>query len=259
MYETISLAIENKNFSDLNPLDLGHQACKSKHTFGPAIRRYYLIHYIVSGKGCFYADGQKYTLNAGQCFVIKPNEITTYIADEKNPWYYIWIGFDGRLASKLSELKSPVFELNSRVFQEMIDIENQSVTKEEYVAGKLFILFSQIFSENKNDNHVEIAKNYIQSNYMKRLTILEISKIVNLDRHYLTRLFKAKTGKTPKEYLTEMRLSEAVRLLKNSHSVTDTCYMVGYEDVFTFSKAFKKNFGYSPSEQEKHVEISYEA
>jgi len=239
--------IENKHFSDLNPMIFGYEICKSKHTFGPAIRKYYLIHYVVSGKGYFYSGGCKYIVNVGSCFVIKPNEITTYTADEKDPWHYIWIGFDGKLANKLSELKSPIIKLNSYVFKEMLNISDNTTTKEEFLTGKLFMLFSEIFSENKNDNHVEIIKNYIQSNYMKKITVSEISKIVSLDRHYLTRLFKANTGKTTKEYLIETRLSEAIRLLKNGHSVTNTCYMVGYEDIFTFSKAFKKNFGHPPS------------
>ena len=243
----VDFAIENRKFSDLNPVLLGRQICKSAHSFGPAIRKYYLIHYVVSGKGCFYVNDRKYTLTAGSCFVIKPNEITVYTADEKEPWEYIWVGFDGKLAARLSEMKTPVFKLGSSLFLEMLNVEKLITAREEFIAGKLFILFSEIFSESKNDNHVEIIKNYIQSNYMRRMTILEISKIVNLDRHYLTRLFKARTNTTPKEYLTEIRLSEAIRLLKNGHSVTDTCYMVGYEDIFTFSKAFKKHFGHSPS------------
>ena len=248
MHNHHDFAIENKNFADLNPVLLGHQFCKSKHTFGPAIRKYFLIHYVVSGKGCFYTKDNMYAVSAGSCFLIKPDEITTYTADEKDPWHYIWVGFDGRLASRLLELVSPVFEASSYVFNEMINIPDQTTAREEFIAGKLFILFSEIFSETKNDNHAAVIKNYIQSNYMKKLTILEISKMVNLDRHYLTRLFKSKIGKSPKEYLTEVRLSEASRLLKSGHSVTDTCYMVGYDDIFTFSKAFKKHMGHSPSE-----------
>ena len=241
-------ALENKNFADLNPIDFGQEICKSKHRFGPAIRKYYLIHYVVSGKGVFCSENQKYTVNAGSCFLIKPNEITAYTADEKNPWHYIWIGFDGRLSDRFLTLKSPVFDVNPYIFKEMLNIDMHSSAKEEFLTGRLFLLFSEIFSESKHDNHVEVIKNYIQSNYMKKITILEISKIVNLDRHYLTRLFKSKTGKTTKEYLIEIRLAEAVRLLKNGHSVTNTCYMVGYEDIFTFSKAFKKRFNVPPSE-----------
>ena len=251
MAANTNFAIENKGFYDLNPILLGHEICKSKHTFGPAIRKYFLIHYVVSGKGYFYANEKQYTINTGSCFLIKPNEITTYSADEKDPWRYIWVGFDGRLASRLLELKTPVFKLNSYIFNEMINIEQHTTAIEEFIAGKLFILFSEIFSETKNDNHVAVIKNYIQSNYMKKLTILEISKMVNLDRHYLTRLFKTKTGRTPKEYLTEIRLLEAIRLLKSGHSVTNTCYMVGYEDVFTFSKAFKKHVGHAPSDAQR--------
>lgn len=49
--------------------------------------------------------------------VIFVGEATKYTADMKNPWTYTWVGFDGTLASKLDELSSPVFELNTRVFK----------------------------------------------------------------------------------------------------------------------------------------------
>ena len=60
------------------------------HKYGPAVRPYYLIHYILSGSGIFKVDNVTYHLHAGQGFLIVPNCRTTYIADKETPWSYIW-------------------------------------------------------------------------------------------------------------------------------------------------------------------------
>ena len=129
----VNFALENKNFSDLNPIILGYEYCKSKHTYGPSIRKYFLIHYVVSGKGSFSTKKRKYEVSAGSCFVIEPDEVSTYSADEKDPWHYIWVGFDGNLAQRLCELKNPVFKLNSFIFQEMINIEKLTTDRKSVV------------------------------------------------------------------------------------------------------------------------------
>ena len=81
---------------------------------------------------------------------------------------------------------------------------------------------------------------------MKPLQIEEIAAMVNLERHYLSRIFKERTKKTMKQFLTEKRIAEAKRFLKQGYCVKETAAMVGYEDVFVFSKAFKKAVGKSP-------------
>ena len=100
----------NKGYTDINPVLFGYEKCKSLHTYGPHIRNCYLIHYVVSGKGKFYKKDFEASVNAGQAFLIRPDEVTTYTADKDEPWEYIWIGFDGVAAKKLDDIKDSVFE-----------------------------------------------------------------------------------------------------------------------------------------------------
>lgn len=83
-----NLFLTNRNLQDLNPLVAGEEYCAPGHSFGPAIRRYTLIHYVVSGRGSLYARGGKYPVEAGQAFLILPGEVTTYTADWEQPWHY---------------------------------------------------------------------------------------------------------------------------------------------------------------------------
>ena len=52
-------------WKNLTAIFFGYENCPAGHTFGPAYRDYYLIHYVLSGKGIYYRDGKKYELNSG--------------------------------------------------------------------------------------------------------------------------------------------------------------------------------------------------
>src|SRR5699024_6824502 len=72
--------------------------CEPNNQFGPAVRRHFVIHYILKGAGTFYVDNHTYHVNSSQRFVLFPEKQTTYKADSKTPWQYVWIGFKGKLA-----------------------------------------------------------------------------------------------------------------------------------------------------------------
>ena len=95
MHTLIDVFINNRHLQDLNPLIVGMEQCLPGHSFGPAIRPYTLIHFVMKGKGTLYKRGKEYPVHAGDAFLILPDEITTYTADMDDPWHYQWIGFDG--------------------------------------------------------------------------------------------------------------------------------------------------------------------
>ena len=80
-------------YNGLNPMQFGYQHCEKSHSFGPAVRNHWLLHYVVSGCGIFNISGKTHHIKAGDMFCIPPFVETYYEADCQNPWYYIWIGF----------------------------------------------------------------------------------------------------------------------------------------------------------------------
>lgn len=240
--------IENKNYKELNPLTCGMMQCSPDTSFGPHIRNYYLIHFVISGTGYFKNETNQYKVTKNQAFIIKPDEVTKYWADPKDPWQYIWVGFDGELSLRINELKSPVADIDASFIESLINVRNIATTKEEYLVGKLFELFSILFDNKDKCNYAESVKNYIVTSYNSKITLEQIASSINLNQRYLNRIFKNYFGITIKQYLIKTRMKEATRLLKKGYLIKQTACMTGYEDPFVFSRAFKDYYGFPPQQ-----------
>lgn len=247
-----SVPITNRGFLDLNPVELGWQKCVPGHSFGPSIRNHYLIHYVLSGKGVLHNEAGTHLVKAGEIFLIRPGQKTLYTADLQDPWNYIWVGFTGRLASQLELLNASVLPCKGDVFLRLQRAADLSSTREEFVAGQIFTLFSQLLeAEQPSPGYEQQAADYIRANYMKEFRIESLADMLGLNRRYLGRRFKAAFGLTPQEFLIQTRLENALRYLQQGKSVAEAALLSGYSDVFHFSKMFKSRYGLSPQNYRK--------
>ena len=115
------------------------------------------------------------------------------------------------------------------------------------MAALLFEMYAELFEKSKPRNHyVRQVQDYIKALYMQPIRIEAIAEKMNLDRRYLSRIFKQKTGQTVQDYLISVRMEEAQRLLSQGKTVEEAATLCGYEDSFNFSKMFKRKFGVSP-------------
>lgn len=246
------LPILNKHFSELNPVVFGEEACDPGHSHGPSMRSAVLVHHVLSGKGTFYSAHGTFEVHAGQAFIILPYEEFKYVADLADPWHYVWIAFDGSLSERFS-LLPPVVASDHRLFRSMLTVFDKQGMAEEFLAGKLFELYSLLFSEEtaNPDDYIARIRSFVDANYNGSCDVTEIAAALNLELHYLSRLFKQKTGMTLKGYITDKRMHVAKSLLASGKSVSFTANMVGYRDPFLFSKMFKKHNGVSPKEWQK--------
>ena len=245
----------NKNLHGFNPLSFGQEHCLPHHFFGPGMRSYWLIHYVVSGKGVFSVKNKTYKLSAGSCFIIRPLEKVFYQADANNPWHYIWVGFEAPDHDP-EQLTGDVLSIPGlgNIFSSLMDAQEKSEGRNEFISGKIWELMSLISEAGKpkisrNRSFAEQAKTCIQAKYMTGITVSEIAKMLNLERSYFSTVFKNSVGISPQKYINNFRLEKAADLLLSSDlSVTDIAYSTGYSGVINFSRMFKRRFGQSPSE-----------
>lgn len=236
----------DRQYEDLKPINFGYQCCSSGHT-GRGLRNYYMIHYVENGTGTLRIRGQVYTPTKGQIFIVPQGEDAVYVADEENPWSYVWIGFSGKFAKKLDKLEELVMDADSTPFGMIKSLRLRTDTREEVGAAALHLIFADIFAgKSTHPHYVKRTVSTIESLYMHNISVSEIADSLGLDRRYLSRIFHKAIGMSIQEYIIKVRMDAAKKLLRDGRSVSLTAELVGYNDVFNFSKMFKKHCGMSP-------------
>ena len=90
---------------------------------------------------------------------------------------------------------------------------------------------------------------YIEKHLDDKLTIEQLSDVMHLHPNYFIRHFKSFFGVSPIRFINNMRMEKAKQLLSESDmSVAQIAKLVGTDDIFYFSKQFKKYNGYAPTE-----------
>lgn len=101
----------------------------------------------------------------------------------------------------------------------------------------------------KYSEAVEQSLKIIQRDYDKNISLEEITKEVAVSKNYFCYIFKKEVGVSLWSYLTQVRLEEAKKLLKETDMKTyEIAFKVGYDNPSYFSKIFKKVLGVTPNE-----------
>lgn len=265
------LQLTGSKFQDLCLSFCGVSECEPCHSFGPAVRPNYILHYILSGKGIYRVGERTYKLKEGQGFLIEPEEITFYQADEREPWTYLWVGFAGvqaemflqdiGLNSNQHVFQSGYGEQLKRIVVDMLKNNTFSQTHQYHLQSLLYEFFAvltrdmqmeAVAEENRDSIYVKKAVVFIQNNYFRRIGVADIAKHVGVSRSYLYKIFVKNLQTTPSEFLARLRLVRAKELLELTElSVEGVAMSCGYQEALVFSKAFKQEVGMPPSHYRK--------
>ena len=102
------------------------------------------------------------------------------------------------------------------------------------------------------DPEVLLVQEWLEANYVKPIQISQLPNLVNLTSRTLNRRFKQATEQNPLEYLQNLRIEAAKKLLEKSHDNAQRIVNhVGYDDLSSFTRLFKKHTGLSPSQYAK--------
>lgn len=259
----------NQSYIDFYPIQFGKEKCTPLHSFGPSAKQHYLFHYITEGKGTFYISGKNtaYHLSAGQGFLMFPNQICSYEADEEEPWAYMWLEFDGLksehfLKSAGLSQKQPIFSHSSSptdnpVYHSLQAIIENHQKRSAYVIAQSYLFINAIIeysashiSTDHNDIkelYIREAINFIERNYQEPISVEDMANHCNLSKHYFSRLFKKEISISPQQFLIQYRLSKSCELLRNtSLNLQEIAEKIGYSNQFNYSIAFKRQYHHSP-------------
>ncbi|WP_256761026.1 AraC family transcriptional regulator [Cohnella sp. WQ 127256] len=107
--------------------------------------------------------------------------------------------------------------------------------------------------KDKRDHIIHFVYEYLEENYDKEITLDAVANKLNISRSYLSTYFKEKTGDNFVDYVNLVRINKAkVLLLKPDIRIQDAAQSVGYQNINSFNRMFKKLTGFTPSEFRKN-------
>lgn len=229
--------------------------------WGKGSREVYILHYIIKGEGFF--NGKK--VKEGQGFFIKKGMLHEYYSSKNNPWNYFWVTFSGEIAEDICKKhilynEDLIFDFDFKT--ELLNLYDSILSEEKTIShlravGYFYFLLSFHVKESKKtpNFHVKKAKEYINLNFHRNISITEIAQALNLSDRYLYNLFIKYEGVSPKKYLNQLRINRSKNMLLNTNcSVTQIAVSNGFSDVLAFSRFFSKHTGLSPINYRKRID-----
>jgi YesN/AraC family two-component response regulator len=214
-------------------------------------------------------DGEtlEFYLEGGQGFLIFPERDNQYMADNNDPWIYAWVEFDGMKAREVIaaagfSFNRPIYISNDvnereRMRDELLYITNHANAQAYELMGHFYLFINALLASSDmrkksaggslREFYVREAVSFIEQHYQEPITVESMATFCNLHRNYLGKIFKELMNETPQSFIIKYRVNKACELMKaTNHSIGDISAMVGYPNIFTFSRTFHAYIGMSP-------------
>ncbi len=169
--------------------------------------------------------------------------------------YYIHFQADGIVFDLYRYLSGrylvPAHHMTEALFETVVqNYTKSSPDADMRVQGAMSLLLSDFFAEPSIDRRslvkFEGVLHYIRAHFRKKITLGELSALMNISTMYFSNSFKAAFHISPKQYILNMRLTESQRLLLQTDlSVKEIAYAVGFENENYFSEFFAAKMGIS--------------
>lgn len=246
---------------------------------------YLEIAFMMSGSGAYRIDGSIYPVEEGDVLILNPGVMHQgLVRDKQTALTEFFVGISDIHMNGLGENCFPLpegrpivhttGELQHKLFKlcASMEAENSVCWQGRYYMMKAYmmemlLLLLKYQTETKriktgyefesvNKKYVvEQIVGYFEDHYAEKISLDTIAENMYLSPYYVSRIFKSETGEAPIRHLINIRMQKALDLLQEREckSIKEVAHRVGYEDVYHFSKLFKKHFGFPPSQAGKRA------
>jgi two-component system, response regulator YesN len=137
-------------------------------------------------------------------------------------------------------------------FKSILELEYSEVVRWAYMRIENIIKMIRMNRGTKKSSSVSEAIKYMENHYKEGISLDNISRYIGISPQHFSKIFKDETGINYVDWLADLRISMAKKLLNNGeNTIKEICFLVGYNDPNYFSRIFKKITGISPLEYSK--------
>ena len=232
---------------------------------------------LVSGSGSYVVDGQRYSIRSGDAVLIGSGCVHRPEFEVGVPYERVILYISPEFLQRQSVQDCDLTECftghhghvlradenqRKRIFQLAADLEKELSGNEygrEILSNSLLLrLLVQIIRglrknreqtglmEPKNDRILELIR-YMDAHITEDINIDTLAERIYLSKYHMMRLFRKETGITVHDYLTQKRLLLARDHIRAGLSATDACYRSGWRSYSSFTRAYAKQFGTTPT------------
>lgn len=222
----------------------------------------------VSGEAEIVIDGIKYPLVPGNMYLMPAGVKQSYYHISDNFVTKYWCHFTAKVGNmNLFDVVNPRFCVQTEnanevtsLFKKLLHYTAQPESLHTTVAVKGLMLEiishylkldSLMATDDKSEPRTDFQSvlKYIEKHLSEKLTIEQLADVMHLHPNYFIRHFKSFFGVSPIRFINNMRMDKAKQLLsEDDMSIAQIAKFVGIDDIFYFSKQFKKYNGYAPTE-----------
>lgn len=221
---------------------------------------YYEIEFFLEDAQSTFINGVAYPILKNHILVGKPGQIRHSILDFS--CLYVYLDPKSDAIRDLLDGLPTLFEISNpsqymALFHDLIDAKLTEFEGQDLlVSSKIYELLYKMHIDSRKTSDKSISHNkislensrqFINQNYTQSLHLEDIAAAANLSPAYFHKLFKVLYGQTPGEYLQEVRLTAAKKMLLTSNvSIEEIAFTCGFSSQAYFNAVFKKCTGLSP-------------
>ena len=259
---------------------LFHIKDQTKQEFAYHYHDFHKVVIFISGKAVYHIEGKSYQLKPWDILLVNRHAIHRPEIDSSVPYerFILWIQNDIpwqellKCFQKANDRSYTLVRLNPVLQEKMKDIlfELETSAKsdgygKELLTQALFLQFmvylNRIFLEKQYifdrksytfDSQIASILQYINHNLKENLSVENLASRYYVSKYHLMRKFKEETGYTLHNYIVNKRLLMARTLISQGMPVTKAAQECGFAEYSTFSRAYRKQFKSSPSEESRY-------
>ena len=236
------------------------------------------INLLLMGEALFTVNGKKYKLSPGEFIIINSEDLhkgEPFFQETSNKndcylelitiqWDYDFLNYYAKneypLRLSLTKDKNIITKMRDKILDIGIKYLNKPLAYEMEITALLLEIGSLLLNHSIDTDYlvfkdytknqigdIQDAITYINCNYKANITLKEVSEHCHLTESYFSRKFSKVTGCTFHQYLTDYRLKESLKDLKNTdYNITEISMKNGFPNVKSFIEAFKKKYTMTP-------------